>query len=96
MSRDHGGTDPSAKPRAASHEGSTAAVSAEAQGGHRHHALGGAELDSHYSLLTCYLVASAMAMVGPICQGEGRVAVRMAKAGRSLEDICIAIDAQFG
>jgi hypothetical protein len=57
---------------------------------------GCAELDSHYSLLTCYEGANAMAMVCPICQGEGRVAVRMAKAGRSLADIRVAIDAQFG
>jgi hypothetical protein len=57
---------------------------------------GCADADGHYSLLTCYEGASAMAMVCPICQGEGRVAVRMAKAGRSLDDIRIAIDAQFG
>ena len=57
---------------------------------------GCAELDSHYSLLTCYEGPNAMAMVCPICQGEGRVAVRMAKAGRSLADIRVAIDAQFG
>jgi hypothetical protein len=37
-----------------------------------------------------------MARLCPICQGEGRVAVRLAKSGRSLEDIRVAIDAQFG
>ncbi len=57
---------------------------------------GCAELADHYSLLTCYESTTAMAMVCPICQGEGRVAVRMAKAGRSLADIRVAIDAQFG
>lgn len=57
---------------------------------------GCADLDGHYSLLTCYEGAMAMARICPICQGEGRVAVRMAKAGRSLEDIRIAIDAQYG
>ncbi len=57
---------------------------------------GCADMDGHYSLLTCYEGPQAMAMVCPICQGEGRVAVRMAKAGRSLGDIRIAIDAQFG
>jgi len=57
---------------------------------------GCAEMDHHYSLLTCYEGPNAMAMVCPICQGEGRVAVRMAKAGRSLADIRVAIDAQFG
>jgi hypothetical protein len=57
---------------------------------------GCAELNGHYSLLTCYEGANAMARICPICQGEGRVAVRMAKAGRSLADIRVAIDAQYG
>lgn len=57
---------------------------------------GCADIDGHYSLLTCYEGPHAMARICPICQGEGRVAVRMAKAGRSLADIRIAIDAQFG
>jgi hypothetical protein len=37
-----------------------------------------------------------MARSCPICQGEGRVAVRMAKAGKSLDEIRAAIDAQYG
>ncbi len=57
---------------------------------------GCADIDGHYSLLTCYEGANAMARICPICQGEGRVAARLAKAGRSLADIRIAIDAQFG
>lgn len=57
---------------------------------------GCADISGHYSLLTCYEGAQAMARICPICQGEGRVAVRMAKADRSLADIRIAIDAQFG
>ncbi len=57
---------------------------------------GCADLDGHYSLLTCYEGVHAMARICPICQGEGRVAVRLAKAGKSLADIRIAIDAQFG
>lgn len=57
---------------------------------------GCAELSGHYSLLTCYEGESAMARICPICQGEGRVAVRLAKAGKSLADIRIAIDAQYG
>ena len=56
---------------------------------------GCAELSSHYSLLSCY-EADAMAKSCPICQGEGRVTVRLAKAGKSLHDIRVAIDAQFG
>lgn len=56
---------------------------------------GCAELSSHYSLLSCY-EGEAMAKACPICQGEGRVTVRMAKAGKSLAEIRTAIDAQFG
>jgi hypothetical protein len=57
---------------------------------------GCADLDGHYSLLTCYEGEDAMAKICPICQGMGRVAVRMAKAGRSLDDIRAAVDAQYG
>ncbi len=57
---------------------------------------GCADLHGHYSLLTCYEGANAMARICPICQGEGRVAVRMARSGKSLADIRIAIDAQYG
>lgn len=53
-------------------------------------------VDTHYSLLSCYETDDAMAKVCPICQGEGRVAVRLAKAGKSLDEIRAAIDAQFG
>jgi hypothetical protein len=37
-----------------------------------------------------------MAKICPICQGEGRVAVRLAKAGKSLDEIRDAIDSQYG
>lgn len=57
---------------------------------------GCADLNDHYSLLTCYEGEDAMAKICPICQGMGRVAARMAKAGRSLDDIRAAVDAQFG
>lgn len=57
---------------------------------------GCADLDGHYSLLTCYEGEDAMAKICPICQGMGRVAVRMTKAGRSLDDIRAAVDAQYG
>ena len=56
---------------------------------------GCAELSGHYSLLSCY-EGEAMAKACPICQGEGRVTVRLAKAGKSLDEIRTAIDAQFG
>jgi len=54
-----------------------------------------AEFGGHRSLLTCY-EGDAMALSCPICQGEGRVAVRLTKAGKSLDEIRAAIDAQFG
>lgn len=53
-------------------------------------------VETHYSLLSCYESENAMAKICPICQGEGRVAVRMARAGKSLDEIRDAIDAQFG
>ena len=56
---------------------------------------GCASLSGHYSLLTCY-EAPAMALTCPICQGEGRVATRLHRAGKSLDEIRTAIDAQFG
>jgi hypothetical protein len=57
---------------------------------------GCADSAGHYSLLSCYEGPNAMARICPICQGEGRVAVRLARSGRSLQDIRVAIDAQFG
>lgn len=56
---------------------------------------GCADFNGHRSLLTCY-EADAMARSCPICQGEGRVAVRLAKAKKSLTEIRAAIDAQYG
>lgn len=57
---------------------------------------GCADLHGHYSLLSCYEGEDAMARICPICQGEGRVAARLAKAGKTLDEIRLAIDAQFG
>src|SRR6478672_7154474 len=56
---------------------------------------GCAELPGFYSLLSCY-EGDGMAKICPICQGEGRVVVRMAKEGKSLDEIRAAVDAQFG
>ena len=56
---------------------------------------GCADANGHRSLLTCY-EGEAMAKSCPICQGEGRVAVRLTKARKSLVEIRAAIDAQFG
>ena len=56
---------------------------------------GCADLPGYYSLLSCY-EGEAMARICPICQGQGRLAVRLQKEGKSLDAIRIAIDAQFG
>ncbi len=56
---------------------------------------GCAELPGFYSLLSCY-EGDGMAKICPICQGEGRLVVRLQKEGKSLDDIRAAVDAQFG
>ena len=52
--------------------------------------------DGFYSLLSCYEGKEAMAKDCAICQGQGRLAVRLHKAGKSLDDIRAAVDAKFG
>src|SRR5215210_5224875 len=52
-------------------------------------------LDGKYSLLSCY-EAEGMAGHCQICQGEARLAYRLHKQGKSLDDIRSAIDAKFG
>ena len=52
--------------------------------------------EGFYSLLTCYEGDDAMAKICHICQGEGRLAVRLHKEGKSLDAIRAAIDAKFG
>jgi hypothetical protein len=56
---------------------------------------GCAPLPGFYSLLSCF-EGEGMARSCPICQGEGRVVVRMHKEGRTLDEIRAAIDAQWG
>lgn len=56
---------------------------------------GCAELPGFYSLLSCY-EGDGMAKICPICQGEGRLVVRLQKEGKSLDEIRAAVDAQFG
>lgn len=56
---------------------------------------GCATMPGKYSLLSCY-EGDAMATMCPICQGEGRLATRLHKAGKSLDEIRASIDAQFG
>ena len=52
-------------------------------------------LDGKYSLLSCY-EADGMAAHCQICQGEGRLAHRLHKQGKTLDEIRAAIDAKFG
>ncbi len=56
---------------------------------------GCAELPGYYSLLSCY-EGDAMALICPICQGAGKLAVRLHAEGQTLAQIRIAVDAQFG
>ncbi len=55
---------------------------------------GCAELPESYSLLTCY-EQGGMASYCEICQGEGRLTVRLHRRGWSLDRIRDAIDARF-
>jgi hypothetical protein len=56
---------------------------------------GCAELAGNYSLLSCY-EGDGMAGHCEVCQGEGRLAFRLFKQGKSLNEIRAAIDAKFG
>ena len=57
---------------------------------------GCAHSDGFYSLLSCYEGKDAMARECAICLGQGRLAVRLHKAGKSLDAIRAAVDAKFG
>lgn len=48
-----------------------------------------------YSLLSCY-EGTGMAKDCAICQGQGRLAARLHKEGKSLDEIRVAVDAKFG
>lgn len=56
---------------------------------------GCADLEGFYSLLSCY-EGDGMARHCPICQGEGRMAARLYKEGKTLDEIREAIDARWG
>jgi hypothetical protein len=56
---------------------------------------GCAALEGKYSLLSCF-EADGMAGHCGVCQGEGRLAYRLHKQGKSLDEIRAAIDAKFG
>ena len=53
------------------------------------------EIEGNYSLLSCY-ERDGMARSCEICQGQGRLAFRLHKAGKSLDDIRAAIDERYG
>ncbi len=55
---------------------------------------GCAERDGFYSLLSCY-EGEGMARMCMICQGEGRMAERLHRQGRTLDEIRAAIDARY-
>jgi hypothetical protein len=57
---------------------------------------GCAEIPGFYSLLSCYEGTGAMALICPICQGEGRMAARLHKDGATLTEIREALDAKYG
>jgi len=56
---------------------------------------GCAELPGYRSLLSCY-EGEAMARECHTCQGQARLAARLKKSGKSLDEIRAAIDAKFG
>ena len=56
---------------------------------------GCAEPEGYYSLLSCY-EGTGMALHCQICQGQARLAHRLHKDGKSLDQIREAIDARFG
>ena len=57
---------------------------------------GCADSPGYRSLLTCYEGADAMARECRTCQGEAKLAARLEKEGKSLDEIRAAIDAKFG
>jgi len=57
---------------------------------------GCAENPDFYSLLSCYEGEAAMAQHCLICQGQGRLAWRLSREGKSLDEIRAAIDDEFG
>jgi hypothetical protein len=56
---------------------------------------GCAEENGYYSLLSCF-EAPGMAKECAICQGQARLAHRLHKSGKTLDEIRKGIDARFG
>ena len=57
---------------------------------------GCADGKNYYSLLSCYEAPDLMAKECEICQAQGRLAYRLHKAGKSLDEIRRGIEARFG
>ena len=55
---------------------------------------GCASHEGYYSLLSCY-EGEAMARSCDVCQGQGRMAFRLHRAGKSLDEIRAAIDTRY-
>ena len=53
------------------------------------------DVEGMYSLLSCY-EGVGMAQYCEICEGEGRLAVRLQAEGRTLDEIRAAIDERYG
>lgn len=56
---------------------------------------GCASLPGFHSLLSCF-EAEGMARECAVCQGQGRLVVRLHREGKSLDEIRAAVDAKFG
>ena len=56
---------------------------------------GCAELEGYYSLLSCY-EGEAMARHCVVCQGQARLAHRLHRSGKTLDEIRTAVDARYG
>lgn len=56
---------------------------------------GCADIPGFYSLLSCY-EGAGMARICEICQGQGRLAARLHKAGKTLDEIRASVDARYG
>ena len=51
---------------------------------------------AYYSLLSCFELPDMMAADCEICQGQARLAHRLHKAGKTLDEIRRGIDARYG
>jgi hypothetical protein len=57
---------------------------------------GCADNPDYYSLLSCFEGKEAMAQHCAVCQGQGRMAFRLSRDGKTLDEIRAAIDQEYG